>query len=578
MGCKRYNLRFFCLFLAVLLSACNMENSGEVNLKPFTLSVDQKVTQAVNEILPLVEQEGTAINTRWKVVLNDRRGGLDISIPSFRRAEFVNLPHRIQLPDHAIWYQAEVELEQGVLRVNADDGAQLWLNEERIVPEVGGYHAVAKDGKYTLTIRVLNNAMAGGLRAVRSLNDQEWQAKTALSERRKLLRGLLSKKALLLNLSEYEKGLIEKAKHDPAIANLLAAAKQLTVKPILLAEPVFQKSVNGQLYLRWVSSSNANTKLVYGASANELTYEINVEGIDGVFLTAVNDSIKFYRIVQDEMISPVYIFPQNERSQNQQFMVWADSQSGWKVFDRIMRMSNQYLPHFSIGAGDLVGQGDDELEYLRLLRSMHRGGYIHYPVPGNHDYDGYYEDLRPNNYSKYLGLPNQQNYFAWKEGDLAFIALDLNETFPVGLPNNSGQYRWFMEQIQSEAWTSAKWRFLISHHPPYSQGWPGYHGEISLREVLEPLYEEAKIDMVIAGHTHDYERLIKNYGAQQIAFVVVGGAGGGLEPIENAVYPKMDTVMSIHHFGLINVIGDTLNFRAIDTEHKIIDKFSLTHE
>ena len=80
--------------------------------------------------------------------------------------------------------------------------------------------------------------------------------------------------------------------------------------------------------------------------------------------------------------------------------------------------------------------------------------------------------------------------------------------------------------------------------------------------------------MVIAGHTHDYERKIKTYGKQKTAFVIVGGAGGGLEPKENASHPKMDKVLSIHHFGLIKVTNDTLNFKAIDLDNNIIDNFN----
>ena len=577
MGCKRYSLLLIS-FLVAFLTSCNLEEEQKASFRPFTLQLDEKISGAVDRLIPFEDGLGVSIDSLWRLNLADFRGGANVSLLEFTEEKTIRIPHRILLPDHSIWYQTEVQLGRGVLRINADDGAQLWLNGERVAPELAAYYPVAKAGNYTLTIRVLNNAMAGGLRSVEFIDQDKWESHKLLMQRRALLREVLTKEALLTNLSESETRQIVKAKERLTLAELESTIQKLKRKPVLLAEPIFQKGSTGQLYARWVSSSNSKAKLIYGKQPDALSNQVEVEGEEGVFLVAISDSLKYYRVIQDGLISPVYIFPEKKNTNSQEFMVWADSQSGWKVFDRIMRMSNQYLPHFSVGAGDLVGQGDDEQEYLRLLRSMHLGGHVHYPVPGNHDYDGYYEELKPNNFSKYLGVPNQQNYYAWKEGDLAFIALDLNETFPVGLPNSSEQYRWFMEQIQSEAWTSAKWRFLVSHHPPYSQGWPGYHGEISLRNLLLPLYEKAKIDMVIAGHTHDYERKIKTYGKQKTAFVIVGGAGGGLEPKENASHPKMDTVLSIHHFGLIKVTNDTLNFKAIDLDNIIIDNFFLTHD
>ena len=566
------------VLLALLFVGCDTSESDEPTLKSFTLKVDQEVTQSVNLALPFPTDFGQVIRSDWALIQDDHRGGLSVSIPNFRNSPKVQLPHRVQLPDQSIWYQTNLELGEGVLRLNADDGAQLWLNGERVKPVVDNYYPVNESGQLKVTIRVMNNAMAGGLRSVKFVPKSEWEELQALKERRALLRKILAKKELIIGLTAYEDWLIEKAINTPSKENLLTATRQLAIKPILLADPILQKDDDGKLYLRWVSTSDEEAVFAYGSKESELDGELSLKGKDGVFLTQIDPSLKYYKIKQGESVSQVFELPSVVKKEGQRFMVWADSQSGWKVFDAIMRMSNQYEPEFTIGAGDLVGQGDDDLEYLRFLRSLGQGETVHYPVPGNHDYDGYYEDLKPNNFSKYLGLPEQENYFAWREKNSAFIALDLNENFPVDLPESSIQYRWFMEQIQSEAWTSAEWRFLILHHPPYSQGWPGYHGEISIREVLEPLYEKAKIDLVIAGHTHDYERLIKDFGTQQTAFVIVGGAGGGLEPVENAAFPKMDTVLSIHHFGLIKVTNDTLNFKAIDLDNNIIDNFFLTHD
>lgn len=570
------NYKILALQFLVLLTACDRP-SNTPTFQSYTLEIDHAVSKRLDEILPEVRSAGIPLNVGWKVNMEDERAGLDISVPIFGNQTVV-LPHRIQLPDHSIWYRAIVSLEKGVLHINADDGAQLWIDGDRTKPVRGNYYPVLKSGEHELTIRVINNAMAGGLRAVQFLNEEQWGIKLDVIQRREILREVLVKQMLLMNTEKLGQRLIQNALEEPNLENLLEAKESLGEKPVLLAEPILQRDASGQTFLRWVSSEAGNSELIYGSDSVKLNMRKSISSEDGVFLTPVDESVKFYQIRQMESVSPVYRFGSKTKIGNNRFMVWADSQSGWPVFDSIMSMANDYQPEFSVGAGDLVNQGDDEQEYLRFMRYLHRGRFVHYPVLGNHDYDGHYENLKAESYKKFLGLPKQKNYFSWGEDEMAFVALDLNESFPVGLPESSEQYQWFLNQLKSEEWTSAEWRFLVLHHPPYSQGWPGYEGELSIRELLEPLYESAKIDMVIAGHTHDYERLIKKFGKQQTAFVVVGGAGGGLEPIENSPQPKMDTVMSVHHFGLIDIRGGYLTFKAIDLKGNVIDTFKLPHD
>jgi hypothetical protein len=83
------------------------------------------------------------------------------------------------------------------------------------------------------------------------------------------------------------------------------------------------------------------------------------------------------------------------------------------------------------------------------------------------------------------------------------------------------------------------------------------------------------IDFVIAGHTHDYERLTLNFSGNSVHFLIVGGAGGGLEPKDKSSdYPKMDRVIKEHHFGILDLGKDSFNLRVFNLEGEIIDQFS----
>ena len=184
----------------------------------------------------------------------------------------------------------------------------------------------------------------------------------------------------------------------------------------------------------------------------------------------------------------------------------------------------------------------------------------------------------PKNYHELANIPEHRTWHSWHEKNAAFIAIDPNAYFPVSIPENSEQYRWLMEQFEADFWTSADWRFVVLHQPPFSQGWPGYHGEQSILILLEPFFEAGVIDVVLAGHSHNYERLIKNYNGKEVTFVVTGGGGGSLEPLENSEWPTMDVVVNAHHFGLFELKEKELIFEAYSLENELIDIFTIQKE
>lgn len=127
--------------------------------------------------------------------------------------------------------------------------------------------------------------------------------------------------------------------------------------------------------------------------------------------------------------------------------------------------------------------------------------------------------------------------------------------------------------MESAAWKNARLRFLLIHQPPYSAGWPGYHGDSFIRELVDELAASARIDFVLSGHSHCYERLTKNYGEQQTHFLILGGAGGGLEPPKHNAYPKMDTIIKAHHYGLFEVTDHQVELKIIGLEGTLLDQF-----
>jgi len=106
---------------------------------------------------------------------------------------------------------------------------------------------------------------------------------------------------------------------------------------------------------------------------------------------------------------------------------------------------------------------------------------------------------------------NTESYYSFDYGNIHFIVLD---SFATDRSVGGAMYNWAENDIQN---TSQEWIVAIWHHPPYSKGshdsdnggnnTSGFDIElIQMRENFLPMLEDNGIDLVLAGHSHSYER------------------------------------------------------------------------
>lgn len=445
----------------------------------------------------------------WHYGLGDPTNGLNVAYnqhPSFDT--IIELPHRINKPDWPIWYQRSIAVaETAYFYANGDDGVQCFLEGKLQEPLMGNYFRLeASNDSVLITLRVLNNALKGGLREAALYTSESFQQ-------------------------------LQDTHHKSMIGRqLLYWADQY--------EGIDRASKLGQINSAWKAQDSSYLK------------------------TALKEIIPLQLpVIQDSIMVPA-------TSEKFSFTAWGDSQGGWNTFHQIVEQIKEQSNTFSIGLGDLVADGVNENQWLaftQCLQSLLADQPV-FAVAGNHDYDGYYNDLNPLLYRKYvLEGKDIPTYFSWSYGNAFFMALDPNSTFPIGITDD--QKEWMEAQMNSQEWQQADWRFILIHQPPYSQGWPGYHGDIFIREIVDSLAEAKQIDFVLSGHSHDYERLTKVYGTQHTHFFVLGGAGGGLEPPESSAYPKMDTIIKAHHFARFQIDENRVQVSAYDTDGQLLDEY-----
>ncbi|HWH35234.1 MAG TPA: metallophosphoesterase [Acidimicrobiales bacterium] len=157
---------------------------------------------------------------------------------------------------------------------------------------------------------------------------------------------------------------------------------------------------------------------------------------------------------------------------------------------------------------------------------------------------------------KALGLPGR--WYQRRFGPVRVVVVDSTR---AGDPE---QLAW-LDSVLAE--DDVPWTVVIQHHPPYSAG---YHGsDRASQEHLVPRYRRLGVELVLAGHDHDYQR---SQVVDGVTYIVSGGAAK-LRPTGTADFTAMAT--SILHF--VEIAGDAtrLDVRAIDQQGRVFDQFTL---
>ncbi len=170
-------------------------------------------------------------------------------------------------------------------------------------------------------------------------------------------------------------------------------------------------------------------------------------------------------------------------------------------------------------------------------------------VLGNHDVENGNGDA----HAAALGMPAR--WYATSFGDTLVVSLDSTR------PDDPDQLAWLTDTLSA---SSATWKIATMHHPPYSGG---YHGSSEdVRRAFSPLFEEFGVQLVLAGHDHDYQRSEVING---VTYIVSGGAAR-LRDTRKADFSV--EAWSVLHFVDLAVWPDRLEVRAVDQAGDVFDR------
>ena len=206
----------------------------------------------------------------------------------------------------------------------------------------------------------------------------------------------------------------------------------------------------------------------------------------------------------------------------------------------IMLGDNLYGGH---AAGDF--QKKFELPYKPLLDE----GVKFYASLGNHD-----------NTDETAYAPfnmNGRRYYTFSQENAQFFVLDSNYM-------DGPQLNWLNTELQK---STADWKIAYFHHPLYSSG--KRHGsDTDLRGVLEPVFKKYRVNVVLSGHDHIYERFNPQ---SEITYFVLGNSGqlrsGGLDSTSQ----EAAGFDSDRCFMVVEITGDQMFFQTVSRSGQVVD-------
>jgi predicted phosphohydrolase len=246
------------------------------------------------------------------------------------------------------------------------------------------------------------------------------------------------------------------------------------------------------------------------------------------------------------------------------FVVFGDSGTGGEGQLAIRDLLGLVRFELMLHTGDIAYEGGSLPDLERTFFEVYQD-YLRnvpaFPVSGNHDY----RTAAAAAFRQAFALPDNggelglERWYSFDFGDVHFVALDTEWELQQ-------QAEWLDVDLSQN---QLPWTIVYLHRPPFSSGYHG--GSLAVRDAFVPLFEHHHVQLVLAGHDHDYERTLPIQG---VTYVVTGGGGRSTRPVGTSDFTAFSE--EALHFVQGTLDGDALTLRAIDATGQQIDSVTLT--
>ena len=203
--------------------------------------------------------------------------------------------------------------------------------------------------------------------------------------------------------------------------------------------------------------------------------------------------------------------------------------------------------------GDLIYPDGDPGEYQKKFADPYEpvlsAGIPMLATLGNHDIL-----TDPEAVQRAFGMPSP--YFTVVRGPVEFFVIDTSRASV-----DRAQTAWFERALKASV---SPWKVAVTHVPLYSSG--ALHGSNRrLQADLQGLFERYRVQLVLAGHDHNYERTVEMQG---VTYVV---SGGGCCPRNVGRSAFTAATATGLHFVVVDVRPDVMRLTARTPSGEIFD-------
>ena len=305
----------------------------------------------------------------------------------------------------------------------------------------------------------------------------------------------------------------------------------LPARAAIVRGPYLQMGTPTSVLVRWRTDTASDSRVRFGTSSASLTSSRDVSTVTTehqVSLEGLTPGTRYYYSVG----STTQVLAGGDASHffqtspapgtRQAYRIWVLGDPGTgnsnqrAVRDAYATFNGTRHTDLWLMLGDNAYSDGTDSEYQTKLFEVYPQWLrqsVLWPTLGNHDGHSASSSTLSGPYYENFTLPRAgeaggvasgtEAYYSFDFGNIHFICLDSYDTdrSPGGT-----MATWLDQDLAANGrdWTIAFW-----HHPPYSKGShdsDSSSGLIDMRENFLPILESWGVDLVLAGHSHSYER------------------------------------------------------------------------
>lgn len=255
------------------------------------------------------------------------------------------------------------------------------------------------------------------------------------------------------------------------------------------------------------------------------------------------------------------------------FLVFGDNRTDDAAHAAVVRAMASSNADFLVHTGDFVNTGASQAEwqtFFDIEAPIMRDRCL-FSCVGNHEliegagiqyvrYFGPADDPAP----AALTPESLNGTFRW--ANTRFFLVNGMVSYATGQASRA-----WLEKVlgESDDEKGIVWRVLVTHHGPWSSGPHGDNARF-LDAGIPELMKKHKVDLVIAGHDHIYERGF----ADGIGYFVSGGGGAPVYKIKTKS-PHSRRTESVRHYIEASVSAVAIQFAATRPDGSVIERCGL---